>query len=574
MSGHAIDQYAADVVSGAIPAGTYHRLACARHLRDRSRQGTPGFPYVFDVRKAERFFRFAEQLKHYKGKQFAGQAIRLQPYQRFRLGSIFGWLHRETRLRRFRTSYHEIPRKNGKSLEAAIVMLYLTFYDNEPGAEGYTIATKRDQAKLVFRDCRQLVLSSGLKSRVSVQMANLHRRDTASKLEPLGADGDSTDGLNPSAVCADELHAYKDRALLDVMETATGARLQPHFFKITTAGDDPVSPGGDEHAYACKILDGLIEDETYFAFIAHADPGDDWLDERTWAKANPNWNVSINPEDMRALATKAQGMPAAAATFKQKRLNLWVNASAPWLSVDGWRKGQQTWTDTRECAGVAYPSELEHEPCYVGVDLASKLDLCALVAVFPPTVGRARWVVLRWVWTPADTLVERARRDRAPYDVWVSQGHLLTMPGTTIDHDRLRPVLAALREHFDVERIGYDPWHSGQLVRDLQSKDGFSADQLIEVPQTFAGISAGALAFEAEVLAGDVDAGGCPLMAWCASNVVVQRDGKDNIYPVKKKSRGRIDPIVAALIGRNLALKLAKAAPSVYMTRGVRQLGA
>lgn len=553
-----VDHYARDVVEGRVPAGKYHRLACARHLRDRAREGTPGFPFRFEYARADRFFRFAEKLKHYKGKRFAGQPIRLQPYQRFRLGSVFAWVHVETGLRRFRTSYHEVPRKNGKSLEAAVVMLYLTFYDGEPGAEGYTIATKRDQAKLVFKDCRELVKSSGLKERITVRVSGLHRGPAL--LAPLGADHDSTDGLNPSAVCCDELHAYKDRGLLDVMETATGAREQPHIFKITTAGEDPVSPGGDEHDYACKILDGVLEDDSYFAFIAHADPEDDWLAESTWQKANPNWNVSINPDDMRALATKAKGMPAAAATFKQKRLNQWVNATAPWLSVEGWRQGQRAWLDTFDVDGGGYvvrlPMELEHESCFVGLDLSSKLDLCALVAVFPPTVGRGRWVVVPWVFTPEDTLTERARRDRAPYVQWVEQGHLFTMPGTSIDHNKLRPVLKALRERVDIEAIGFDPWHAGQLVKDLHHADGFAEGHLIEVSQTYAGMSAGGLAFEAEVLAGDVDAGGSPLMAWCAANAVVQRDGKDNIYPVKKKSRGRIDPIVAALIARSLAIKL------------------
>jgi phage terminase large subunit-like protein len=536
-----IDDYARAVCAGSIPAGKYHRLACERHVRDRAREATPDFPFRFDLARAERFFRFTEQLKHYKG-QWAGKPIVLQPYQRFRLGSVFSWVHVATGLRRFRTSYHEIPRKNGKSLEAAVVMLYLSFYDGEPGAEGYCIATKRDQAKLVFNDCKQLVQSSGLKTRIDVQVANLHRDETASKLEPLGADHDSTDGLNPNAVCADELHAYRDRGLLDVMETATGARLQPHFFKITTAGSDPVSPGGDEHDYACKILDGTLQDETYFAFIAHADAGDDWLDERTWVKANPNWNVSIQPDDMRALATKAQGMPSAAATFQQKRLNLWVNADAPWLSLDGWRKGQSAWTE----------ADMARQPCWIGIDLASKIDLCALACVFPPTADRPTWRLWGRVWTPADTLLERARRDRAPYDVWARSGHLIAAPGTAVSHALVRAEVNRLRKVFQVRQIGFDPWHARELITQLVDEDGFTPEQAIEVPQTFAGMSSACRDFEAEVLAGLWDAAGSPLQAWCASNVVVQRDGKDNMYPVKKRSRGRIDPIMAAIIGRRL----------------------
>jgi phage terminase large subunit-like protein len=537
-----VDAYATQVVAGTVPAGKYHRLSCARHLRDRTREASVSFPYRFDWARAERFLRFAGQLKHYKG-EWAGQPIVLQPYQVFRLGSLFGWVQMTTGLRRFRTAYNELPRKQGKSLEAAVVALYATFFDGEPGAEGYTSATKRDQAKIVFADCKKLVQSSGLKTRIKVQVSNLHAEASASKLEPLGADHDSTDGLNPHLIIVDEFHAHKDRGLIDVLETATGARRQPITFQITTAGNDPVSPCGDQHDYACKILDGLQVDETFFAFIAHADAGDDWLDERTWAKANPNYGVSVQPDDMRALAVKAQAMPAAAATFRQKRLNEWVNADTPWLSMDGWRRGQTSWA----------AESLEHQPCYIGIDLASKIDLCALVALFPPTEDRETWRLLKWAWTPAVGLVDRARRDRAPYGVWVEQGYLLTTPGERIDHGVIRRTIAEIRTRYDIEAIGFDPWHADKLIDELVTVDGYDEAQVVAVPQTYAGMSNACLHFEAEVLEGRVDAGGDPLMAWCVSNAVVQRDGKDNIYPVKKRSKGRIDPLMAAIVARRLA---------------------
>ena len=544
LSSNEVDAYASEVLQGEVPAGKYHRLACERHVRDRQREGSVEFPYRFDLARAERFFRFAEKLRHYKGK-WAGEPILLQPYQKFRLGSIFGWVHVLTGFRRFRNAYNELPRKNGKSLEAAVVGLYVTFYDGEPGGEGYCAATKRDQASIVFGDCKKLVQASGLKSRIVVQVSNLHREDTASKLEPLGADHDSTDGLNPNFICLDELHGYKTRGMIDVLETATGAREQPLIFKITTAGDDPVSPGGDEHDYACKVLEGVLADETYFAFIAHCDPEDDWTLPETARKANPNYGVSVSPDDLAAKVAKAQGMPAAAAAYQQKHLNRWVNASAPWLSMDGWRKGQSKWDE----------AELEHEPCWVGVDLSSKLDLTALVAVFPPTPGRTKWRLLRYIWTPEETLIERGRRDRAPYDLWVQQGHLLTTPGTRIDHSVIRETLRDLRTKYDVQTIGFDPWHADQLIHQLVTEDGFTPEQVLEVRQTYAAMSSAVARLEAEILDGAVDARGCPLMAWCASNAIVQRDGKDNIYPVKKKSRGRIDPIMATIIGMALWLK-------------------
>lgn len=556
-----VDAYALEVVAGRVPAGTYHRLACARHLKDRAREGTPEFPYRFDADKAERFFRFAEKLKHYKG-EWAGEPITLQPYQKFRWGSFFGWVHVTTGLRRFRHAFNLLPRKQGKSLEAAVVSLYVTFFDGEPGGEGYCAATKRDQARLVFNDAKKLVQSSGLKDKIAVQVGNLHRDDTASKLEPLGADSDSTDGLNPNFINIDEYQAHKTRDLIDVLETATGARRQPVVNKIGTAGDDPVSPCGDEYDYACKILDGILVDESYFAFMAHADIGDDWLAESTWIKANPNWNVSIKPDDMRALATKAKGIPSAAATFKQKRLNLWVNSTSPCLSVDGWRKGQSEWQ----------PAELEHESCYVGIDLASKIDLCVLSLVFPPTAGRASWRLIQHIWTPEDTLLKRAHRDRAQYDVWKAQGWLKTTPGTRIDHQVIRETLKAARELYDIEQIGFDPWHADTLIDELVHTDGFDEKQVIAVPQTFAGMSSACLRFQADVLAGDVDARSCPVTQWAVSNTVGQRDGKDNLMFVKGKSRGRIDPVIAATIAMALKLRQPVEPESVYLTRGVLNL--
>lgn len=543
-----VDAYARDVVDGRVPAGKYHRLACARHMKDRAREGTSAFPYRFDLVKAERFFRFAEKLHHYKG-EWAGQPIRLQPHQKFRKGCKYGWVHAETGFRRFRNSYEEVPRKNGKSLELATETLYLTFFDGEGGAEGYCAATKREQALIVFGDCKKLVKSSGLKDRLKVQVSNIHHEGTASKLEPLSADYNSMDGLNIHTVCLDELHAMKTRGTIDVVETATGARRQPLVNKITTAGDDPVSPCGDEHDYACKVLEGVLDDETYFAFIAHADEGDDWTSPETARKANPNYGVSVSPEDLASKVTKAKNLPAAAASYQQKHLNLWVNATAPCLSVDGWRRGQGH-TD-RE----AFAASLEHEPCFVGIDLASKIDLCAMTLVFPPRPGRAKTAWLSYLWTPEDTLAERAHRDRAPYLVWRDQGWLKTTPGTRIDHAVIIATLLELRDRYDIEKIGFDPWHADKLIEDLVNVHGFVEEQVLAVPQTYAGMSSACLRVQADVLAGEIDANGCPVTSWSVSNTVGQVDNKGNLMFVKGKSRGRIDPVIAPTIGTALWLR-------------------
>jgi phage terminase large subunit-like protein len=310
-------------------------------------------------------------------------------------------------------------------------------------------------------------------------------------------------------------------------------------FQITTAGADPFSPCGVQHDYAVKILERVLVDETFFAFIAHADEGDDPFDERTWRKANPNYGVSVKAADMRALAAKARHMPPAAAAFKQKRLNLWVNAETPWLSMEGWRDGQRKWS----------LEELRSQACWLGIDMSSKIDLTAVVAAFPPTEMRRTWRLVSWVLTPEETLEARALRDRAPYQLWVQAGWLRTNPGNRIDQDEVRAIVGEARGLFDVQGVGVDPWNAGNLVKDLQD-DGCP---VVEVPQNISQMSQPSKEFEADVLDALVDAGDSPLMRWCASNARVVTDNKDNIFPTKKRSRGRIDPIVAAIIARKLA---------------------
>lgn len=555
-----VDDYAHRVVSGEVPAGKYHRLSCQRHLNDRAKERDPSYPYrfVWEERDANgilkpcavRFLQFSRRMRHYKGKQFRGRPFEPSPFQVFRLGSIFGWRRKDNGGRRFTTAYNELPRKQGKSFEAGIVAIYVTFFEGEQGAEGYVVATKKDQAAIVFNVSRIIVLrsreGSRVLSRIRVAKAALYMESTESTLQPLGKDSDTTDGLNPSLIVVDEMHAMKDRGLIDVMETATGAREDPLNFQITTAGNDLVSPCGDQHDYATKILDGILEDdatEAFFAFIAHADVDDDPFDEATWRKANPNYGISVDPVDIRKLALKAKNIETAAATFKQKRLNLWVNTIAPWLSPEGWRAGQKTATV------AALEQLLLKRRCWAGVDLSSKVDLTSAVLIFPPLDKEVIWRILIYALTPEATLVDRQRRDRAPYVVWKDRNYLDTNPGNRIDQHRLRDKLRDWSTKYDIQSIGVDPWNSGNLVNDLGT-DGFD---VVEIPQNLQQMSAACKEFGADVLDGRVDSGNNPLMAWCISNVVVIPDNKDNIYPSKKRSRGRIDPVVAALMARKLA---------------------
>lgn len=367
----AVTAYAKAVVRGRTgrPTSRLERLACERHIRDVAAQRERGL--VWSVDAAAEAIRFFSLLPHTKGRQWAGQTFKPEPWQQFVLGSVFGWL-RADGTRRFRRSYVRLPRKNGKSFIAAGVALKLAFFDGEQRAEVYTAATKREQARIVFDEAKAMVTAvPGLKSRIGVSVGNLHQLSSGSKLQPLGADADTTDGLNISGAIVDELHAHKTRAMVDVLDTATAARLQPHIFEITTAGYDRQSVCYEHDDYATRLLEGVFEDDAWFVFLTGMDPGDDWTDPKSWHKANPNLGVSVDIEDLRAKCTKAQRVPANQNAFRRLHLNEWTEQEDRWLDLAAWQSCGQP---LRELAG---------RPCYVGLDLSSTSDLTAMVLVFP-----------------------------------------------------------------------------------------------------------------------------------------------------------------------------------------------
>jgi phage terminase large subunit-like protein len=302
-----VRQYAEDVVAGKLPAGKWVRLACKRHLDDLATGAARGLRW--DQAAADHAIEFFGFLRHSKGRWNA-QVFVLSPWQAFIVGSIFGW-KRADGTRRFRIAFVEVPRKNGKTTLAAGIGLYLLACDGEAGAEVYCAATKRDQAKLVFSDMKAFVrLSPELAEWIERNAHSLEIPETRSKAEPLGADADTTDGLNPSGVICDEIHAWKSRELWDVLLTGMGAREQPLALAITTAGDFASETiYSDLHNDAEQILDGVVADDAVFAYIATPDSGLDWKSPAAWAQANPNLGVS--PSRVRPRRSDSAGGPAA-----------------------------------------------------------------------------------------------------------------------------------------------------------------------------------------------------------------------------------------------------------------------
>lgn len=523
--------FATAVVDGIEPGGALLRDACARHLRDLARAEAGG-PFVFDVEAAARVGQFFHALPHYKG-EWAGQPITLEPFQQFIVGSLFGWRSRETGLRRFRQAYLEQPRGQGKSTLAAGVALWLAFFDREPGAEVYCAATHRAQAKITWEAARQMVLRSALRSRIKARVGNLHEVATASKLEPLGADADQLDGLRPNGVILDEVHAHKSSAMIDVMTTATGTRRQPLIFEITTAGVGQTGVCWSHHDYSSKVVRGVVEDETWFGCIIGADAEDDWRDPATWRKANPNLGVSVKVDDLARKAKQAAHIQAFEPEFRRLHVGQWCQQAEKYLSMIAW--------DSESNAAPIDRAALRREPCVIGMDVSSKFDLTAVVAVFARPDGGV--LVLPTFFAP-EAIIDQTRRALVPLDAWRRQGLLKVTPGDVIDQDAIKAEVLALAKEFRVREVAFDSWNATQIAVDL----GAHGLEVVEVRQGFKSMSEPTKELAALVASGKLQHGGHPVLRWMADNLVVREDVNGNVAPDKGRAADKIDGVVALIM--------------------------
>lgn len=542
-------------------AGRYERLAYERQARDLALAGQPGgHPkgFWFDVEAGERVLQFVEgYCRHFEG-EWAGQALVLEEWQRFVLRCVFGW-KRADGTRRFRIAYEEVPRKNGKSTSIAAVADYLTIADGEPGAQVYATATKEDQAKIVWTAGKRMIQASPeLRRYTTIRQKAVVCDRLGSFFKPLGSDSETLDGLNPHGHICDELHAHKTRGMWDVMITGMAARRQPLTFVITTAGVyDPESIGWIQHQHAVSVLDGTIDDDEFFAIIFAADDGDDPFDPATWAKANPNFGVSVRPEYLHAQAETAKQQPSFVNTFFRLHLNVWTQQAERWLPLDAWDASDAPLTPG---AYLERERSLEGARCYGGLDLAQKLDLTALVLVFPDT-----WDVVCRFYCPEDRILERSRRDRVPYDAWARDGWLTSTPGNVVDYEFIKADVRAMADRFALQELGFDPYNATQTATDLIAE--FGEEFMIEVRQGPKTLSEPAKEFERLITAGQLRHGGHPILRWNVANVAVRRDANENIAPDKARSTERIDGVVAAIIALSRAIVHVDG-ESVYNERG------
>lgn len=549
------------VLSGVRPVGQLVRLAVERHRRDLQEGGARGLR--FDVAAAQYAIDFFGFLRHSKG-EWAGQPFELADWQTFIAAMLFGW-KRADGTRRFRDAYIEIPRKNGKSTFAAGIGLLLFFADGEAGAECFTAATKRDQARIVHEEAVRMVKASPLlRQRIGSVRDNLHVTATNSKFEPLGADDDTMDGLNVHAAVIDEYHAHKTSGVYDKLNTATGARRQPMIFTITTAGANKAkSPCGQKNEYCQRVLLGTVQDDDTFAFIATIDEKDDWRDEQVWAKANLNLGTSAKLDDLRRKARVAMEMPGAQNSFRRLHLNQWTEQSERWIDLEVWDS----------CAGEIeareLPEMLAGRPCYGALDLASTRDVAAFVLWFPPTEEETIGYLVPQFFVPNENILERDRKDRTTYSAWRDNEWLVATEGNITDYAFIRQAVHEAAERYQLEQVAYDRWNATQLVTQL-ADDGID---MVPFGQGFASMAAPTKSFEAKVVGRTLAHGGHPILRWMAQNVSVRLDPAGNMKPDKATSGEKIDGIVAAIMAIGIAeLQAGDSTSSVYDQEDIKVL--
>lgn len=559
-----VEGYVSDVLEGRRTVGTYERLAVERHERDLLELDPERFRFNPD-RALDVLLFAVELVRHTKG-EWAGRRFeftRESAWQAWLLWVLFGWERLEDGawVRRFRVAYVSVARKNGKTFLAAIIGLYMLGFDGEPEAEVYFAATKRDQARIAWRQAASIVTKSRdaeLKRLVKVidSRSHMYLEEEGSFAEALGRDSDSLDGPSPHLAIVDELHAHKNRDLWDVLESGMGARRQPLMFGPTTAGSKREGLCWDLDHDSVRILERVISDESLFCYIARPDETDAWDSIEALRKANPNYGVSVKPEKLRDAIRRAENNVAYLNEYRRKHRNEWTEAETAWLPLDKWDA----------CEAAPDLEALRGRRCFAGLDVSHVSDVTALVLLFPPLDLDAEepepWWVVPFFFIPSDSIPERVRTDRVPFDVWVDQGLVKATDGDVVDHDAIRHTVTDLGLLYDVREIPMDPYNGWQLASQLQG-DGF---QVVQFRQGWASMSPAMKETGKLILGGKLGHGGNPVLRWMFRNVSVKTDPAGNIKPDKSRSADRIDGIVALIMGVGRATVTLEEAPPQLFT--------
>lgn len=555
-------EYAESVVSGSTPACKWVRLACERHLRDLARDD---WQWKYVPKKAWDICFFVEQLPHIKGR-WPSRNIVLEKWQCFFLCVIFGWVDGEG-FRRFRNALVVIPRKNGKTLIAAAIALYLLALDQEPGAEVYSAATTRDQARICWTLAKKMVeRTPAFRDKFGVEPLahSITVEGNAAFFQPLSRDANSLEGLNPHGVIVDELHAHKTREVFDVMDEAEGARSQPLKFIISTEGDQQVGVFADQVTYLEQILLGNHEDDSYFGAIWTCDEEDDWITETAWAKANPNLyvldarGVPTMLRSLEARVRRAKHDPASQASFKTKRLNIRAGAAAAYFNILAWES---------LCKDESLRMEqFAGAPCMSTIDLGSKSDLTCHIKTFRGTgrIGKlGDYYVFGSYYLPSDTLME-GHPNYDFYRGWKARGVLTITGEARTDYELIQHEVAQFQKQFKPYHVGVDPNYNALQFSQNMEKAGVNIIDLPHNPTQFSGAMKDLASY---ILEGRVHHNGDPILAWAIGNTVCKPNWKGDVYPVKSRPDSKIDPAVELIASISLWNRTEPARPSLYSSK-------
>lgn len=519
------NQYIDGVISGLIPACKFVHQACQRQREDL-KSPPPG--YEFKDEFAERICAFVELCPHVKGPLAKKEeTILLEPWQAFILTTVFGWVDEEGN-RRFRRVYIEVSRGNGKSCITSPIGLYMLALDGEQGAEVYSAATTRDQARIVFRDAQAMARKmEGFRQRFGVAVAAqaITVLKSNSTFQALSADGHTLDGLNIHFAAVDELHAHRDRDVYDVLETGLGKRPQSMLWMITTAGSNKHGICYEVRDYVAKVLAGSVEDDAAsatFGIIYGIDEGDDPYEESTLKKANPNWGVSVDPTVVMQTASKAKQVATARANYFTKHLNVWVDANSALFDTEKWR----------ECENLALDeADFVEDESVIALDLASKIDIAAKLNVYRRKEDdRDHFYVFPKFYIPSAAVAE----EKHPmYRGWEMRGDLTASTGETIDFQFIEDEIRLEVPGRNIRAVVADPWQAQHMIQNLQ-RDNLPAD---EMRQTVANMSEATKTLDALMREGRIHHPGNAVMNWMIGNVVGHYDAKDNVVSTQRIAR-------------------------------------
>lgn len=522
-------QYAIDVLSGEILANVYIKSLCIKILEDFDNKD-----YFFDAKWSEKYMRLFQKFEHViAADSWKSKNIILEPWQCFLFMCIEGFYWKKNRKRKYKTLYCEVSRGNGKSAMLSVSgLIYLSLYRSVSGNKILALAAKKEQARIVLDSSREMAKknSSYLKhTGTEVFAHHIAHSKSGSEFKAISSDSKTGDGHQPLMAICDELHAHRDRALFDVMDSAMSKRPDSLMAIITTSGFSLDGIGYSQSQYAKKVALNEVKDETFFPYVFTLDEDDDWKDEKVWIKANPNLGVSVDIDSFRSKALKAQNNPSDETNFKVKHLNLWQNAATQFFNEKKWN----------ECADTSLKMEdFIGKECFVGIDLASKKDLTSFVYIFKEN---GLYYIFAENFIPELAVME-SKNNR--YKEWVDSGQMIQTTGNAISYEEIETRFVHNSRKYKFIECFYDGWNATEFSQNM-SKERI---EMCEFRMTTANLSEPMKRLDALILEGKVRHDGGDLLTWCLSNVVAKEDHNGNTFPRKSNEHLKIDPIVSMIM--------------------------